>query len=69
MLRRPLLTSATFGTVIGVALVIYMVVVQSDVAFGYILVAGGMVGFGAFVAALLVLWLVETVKGTHHSQS
>lgn len=61
MLRRPLLTSAIFGTLVGVALVIYMVVAQSDLDFRYMLVAGGMVGFGAFVAALLVLWLVETL--------
>ena len=38
-----------------------MVVAQSDLDFRYMLVAGGMVGFGAFVAALLVLWLVETL--------
>ena len=62
MLRRPLLTSATFGTLIGVALVISMVVAQSDLDLGYMLVAGGIVGFGAFVAALLVLWLVEALN-------
>ncbi len=62
MLRRPLLTSGTVGALIRAALVIYMVVEESDVAFPYILVFGGMVGFGAFVAALLVLWLVDTLS-------
>jgi hypothetical protein len=59
VLRRPLLTSATVGTLIGATLVIYLVAGESDLDSWYILVFGGMVGFGSFGAALLVLWLVE----------
>ncbi len=62
MVRRPLLTSGAVGTLVGATLVIYMVVEESDLSFPHILVFGVIVGFAVFVAALLVLWLADTVS-------
>jgi hypothetical protein len=54
--------STSAGTVAGLALVVYMVVGGSDMAFGYIMVMGGILALAVFVAALVVQWIVETLR-------
>ncbi len=62
MRSHPLLVSSSAGTVVGLALVVYMVVGEADLDFGSILLMGGMLSFAVFIAALVVLWIVETLR-------
>ena len=50
------------GGVAAFALIAYMVAGGSDVAGGYILVGGAVVGLAAALIAALVLWLLEIVR-------
>jgi hypothetical protein len=59
MRRRPLLTTGLAAGAVGLSTVVFMVVSEADLAFGYILVFGGGAAFVVGVAVLLVLWLVD----------
>ena len=62
MVKHPLRIAGTAGALPGLALVVFMVVGGSDLGFGSITVMGALVGVAVFVAALVVLWAVETSR-------
>lgn len=58
MHRRSVLAASAVGAVAALAWVVFMVVIGSDVAMGYILLVGVFVGLTAAALTGLVLWLV-----------
>ena len=62
MTRHPAGTVGATGAVVAFATVAYMVAGGSDVAGGYILIGGVLVGLAVALVTALVLWLLEIVR-------
>lgn len=61
MRRHPLLLAGTVGFVVTLAFVAVLIAGEADLDLPQMFVFGGLFGFGAFIVALLVLMLVETL--------
>ncbi len=61
--RRPLVTAGIAGTVAGVALLAVMIRAESDLDLTGMLMFSGVLAFAVFTLVLVVLWLVDVVRG------